>query len=247
MKKGLIIILIFLYSCSDSPANKEKNIKLDNAYKEISMFLDQVLIKNIDKSAKDEFSKSFKYLKDVPNVHLFKRKKVYLFYEGLPSGGIWSKPGAKNFGGEKIGDIFFSNGPIAAEIVAHVELQGNRNYFYVLVSNEKKLEGWVGRPYVMKDKEGKNFFMPNPITGEKVRDVVDVKLDINQFRKALVETPNIYIQSYERIPWHNCFCNYPENIMREAHEMYMEALIDGHNKVNALVDSYKANSFMYDN
>ena len=29
--------------------------------------------------------------------------------------------------------------------------------------------------------------------------------------------------------------------------MYMEALIDGHNKVNALVDSYKANSFMYDN
>ena len=48
MKKGLIIILIFLYSCSDSPANKEKNIKLDNAYKEISMFLDQVLIKNID-------------------------------------------------------------------------------------------------------------------------------------------------------------------------------------------------------
>ena len=245
MKRNLILILIFLSSCSDNTLNKESDIEFDNAYKEISSFLDQVLIENIDKSAKDEFSRSFKYLKDITNVNLFERKKVYLFYQGLSSGGLWSKPGAKNFGGKKIGSILFSNGPIAAEIVAHVELEGNRNYFYVLVNNEENLEGWVGRPYVMQDKEGKRFLMPNPITGEKVREVIDVKLDINQFRKALVQTPTIYIQTYEEIPWHNCLCNYPDEILIKAHEMYLDALVEGQNKVNSLVETYKIQNLNY--
>ena len=97
----------------------------------------------------------------------------------------------------------------------------------------------------MKDKEGKEFLMPNPITGEKVRDVIDVKLNINQFRKALVETPTIYIQTYEEIPWHRCLCNYPEEILIKAHAMYLDALIDGQNKVNSLVESYKRQNLQY--
>lgn len=245
MKKNLTLSLIFLLSCSENIIHQDNASEFENAYKEISRFLDQVLIENIDKTAKDEFSKSFKYLKDIPNANLFERKKVYLFYQGLPSGGLWSKPGAKNFGGEKIESILFSNGPIAAEIVAHVELEGNRNYFYVLIDNEEKSEGWVGRPYVMKDKEGKSFLMPNPITGEKVREVIDVKLDINQFRKALIQTPTTYIQAYEKIPWHNCLCNYPEEMLIEAHKMYLDALEEGQNKVNSLIELYKIQNLSY--
>ena len=60
MKNNLILILIFLSSCSDITSNKERDIDLGNSYKEISGFLDQIVIENIDKSAKDEFSKSFK-------------------------------------------------------------------------------------------------------------------------------------------------------------------------------------------
>jgi hypothetical protein len=234
MKNYLICLLIFISGCSD--VSEDLN-SIDKSYEEISKFLDQVIIKNIDKKAKQEFLQSFKYINESTGAQLFKKKKVYLFYEGLSSGGIWSKPGAKNFGGERVGTFYFDEGPVSADAIAHIELEGNRNYFYVLIENEN-LEGWVGRPYVMSDKGGKTFLMPNPITGERVRNVVDIKLDMTSVRKLFVEEPVIYAPRYSEIPWKNCICNFPEEIQREGYRLYMEALQDGEQKVEALVNEY---------
>ena len=140
MKNYLIYLLIFFSGCSD--ISKDSN-SIDKSYEEISKFLDQVIIKNIDKKAKEEFLQPFKYINESTGAHLFKKKQVYLFYEGLPSGGIWAKPGAKNFGGERVGTFYFEEGPVSAEAIAHKELEGNRNYFYVVIESEN-LEGWVG-------------------------------------------------------------------------------------------------------
>ena len=234
MKNYLIYLFILISGCSDISEDLNSS---DKSYEEISKFLDQVIIKNIDKKAKQEFLQPFKYINESTGAHLFKKKKVYLFYEGLPSGGMWSKPGAKNFGGERVGTFYFDEGPVSADAIAHIELEGNRNYFYVLIESEN-LEGWVGRPYVMRDKGGKIFLMPNPITGERVRNVVDIKLDMTLVRKLFVEEPVIYAPRYSEIPWKNCICNFPEEIQREGYRLYLEALQDGEQKVEALVNEY---------
>jgi len=234
MKQYFIYLFIILSGCAE--INKDINSS-NKSYKEISEFLDQVLIENIDKKAKQDFLQSFKYIKENTSAQLFQKKRVYLFYDGLPSGGMWSKPGAKNFGGERVGTFYFDKGPVIAEAIAHIELEGNRNYFYVLVES-KNLEGWVGRPYVMRDKDGTIFLMPNPTTGERIRNVVDIKLDMTLVRKLLVEKPVIYTQSYSEIPWKNCMCNFSEEIQREGYRLYIEALQDGEQKVDALVNEY---------
>lgn len=240
MKNYLIYLFIFIGGCSDI---SEDINSIDKSYEEISKFLDQVIIKNIDKKAKQEFLKPFKYINESIGAQIFMKKKVYLFYEGLPSGGLWSKPGAKNFGGERVGTFYFDKGPVSAEVIAHKELEGNRNYFYVLLESEN-LEGWVGRPYVMIDKVGKTFLMPNPMTGERVRNVVDIKLDMTLVRKLFVEEPVIYSPRFSEIPWKNCLCNYPEKIQREGYRLYMDALRDGEQKVEALVNEYMS-TIMY--
>jgi len=234
MKNYLIYLFIFIIGCSD--AGKDLNSS-DKSFEEVSKFLDQVIIKNIDKKAKQDFLKPFKYINESTDAQLFKKKKVYLFYEGLPSGGLWSKPGAKNFGGERVGTFYFDEGPVSAFAIAHIELEGNRNYFYILIES-KNLEGWVGRPYVMSDKAGKIFLMPNPLTGERVRNVVDIKLDMTLVRKLFVEDPTIYAPSYADIPWNNCICNFSEEIKKEGYRLYLEALQDGNQKVEALVNEY---------
>ena len=234
MKNYLIYLFIFISGCSDIGGDLNSS---DKSYKEISKFLDQVIIKNIDKKAKKDFLIPFKYINESTGAHIFKKKRVYLFYEGLPSGGLWSKPGAKNFGGERVGTFYFNEGPVMADTIAHIELEGNRNYFYVLIES-KNLEGWVGRPYVMNDEDGKTFLMPNPITGERVRNVVDIKLDMNLVRNVFVEKPVIYVPSYSEISWKDCICNFPEEIQREGYRLYMEALQDGKQKVDALVSQY---------
>ena len=90
----------------------------------------------------------------------------------------------------------------------------------------------------MSDKDGKTFLMPNPITGERVRNVVDIKLDMTSVRKLFVEEPVRYAPRYSEIPWENCICNFPEEIRREGYRLYMEALQDGQQKVEALVNEY---------
>jgi len=235
MKRFLALLLLFgIVGCSD--INKDLNSS-DKSYEEISKFLDQVVIQNIDKIAKQEFLQPYKYIKETNEAQLFKKKKVYLFYEGLASGGMWSKPGARNFGGERVGTFYFNEGPVIADTIAHVELEGNRNYFYVVIESEN-LEGWVGRPYVMSDKDGTTFLMPNPITGERIRNVIDIKLDMTLVRKLLVEEPVIYAPRYSEIPWKNCICNFPEEIQREGYRLYLDALQDGEQKVDALVNQY---------
>ena len=234
MKSHLICFIIILSGCSDIQKNSSSD---NNSYQEISKFLDQVIIQNIDKKAKEEFSQSFKYLKEATNSQLFQKKRVYLYYEGLSSGSVWSKPGAKNFGGERVGTFYFDQGPVTAEAIAHIELTGNRNYFYILIES-KNLEGWVGRPYVMSDKDGTIFLMPNPTTGERIRNVVDIKLDLALVRKILVEETIIYAPSYSVVPWKNCMCNFSEEIQQEGYRLYMEALQDGEQKVEALVNQY---------
>ena len=234
MKQYLIYLFIILSGCAE--INEDINSS-DKSYKEISEFLDQVIIENIDKKAKQDFLQSFKYIKETSGAQLFKKKKVYLYYDGLSSGGMWSKPGAKNFGGERVGTFYFNEGPVVAEAIAHIELEGNRNYFYVLIEDEN-LEGWVGRPYVMSDKDGTIFLMPNPVTGERIRDVVDIKLDMTLVRKLLVEEPVIYAPRYSEIPWKNCICNFSEEIQREGYRLYLDALQDGEQKVEALVNEY---------
>ena len=90
----------------------------------------------------------------------------------------------------------------------------------------------------MNDEDGKTFLMPNPITGERVRNVVDIKLDMNLVRNVFVEKPVIYVPSYSEISWKDCICNFPEEIQREGYRLYMEALQDGKQKVDALVSQY---------
>jgi len=221
-------------SCSEV---KKNSISDEEAYNEISNFLDELIIQNLDKMAKEEFMQSFKYIKAVDNAQLFQKKTVYLYYEGLAFGGMWSKPGAKNFGGKKVGTFYFDKGPIEAYAIAHSELEGNRNYFYILIEDEG-LEGWVGRPYVMSDKDGTIFLMPNPITGERIRDVADIKLDLAFARKLLVQETVIYAPTYSSVPWKNCICNFSEEIQQEGYRLYMDALRDGEQKVEALVNQY---------
>jgi len=230
----MCFIIILLSGCSDIQKNPSSN---NDSYREISKFLDQVIIQNIDKKAKEEFSLSFKYLMGTTNTQLFQKKRVYLYYEGLSSGGMWSKPGAKNFGGERVGTFYFDQGPVIAEAIAHIELAGNRNYFYILIES-KNLEGWVGRPYVMSDKDGTIFLMPNPTTGERIRNVVDIKFDLEFARKILVADTVVYTSTYSSVPWKNCICNFSEEIQQEGYRLYMEALQDGEQKVEALVNQY---------
>ena len=236
MNKIILFLCIFIFIGGCSEVNQDIN-STSTSYKEISKFLDQIIIENLDKKAKHEFLKPFKFIDEDTDATIFTKKRVYLFYEGLPSGGIWSKPGAKNFGGVRVGTFYFDNGPITADIIAHIELEGKRNYFYALIESEN-LEGWVGRPYVMSDKEGKTFLMPNPITGERIRDVIEVKLDLTLARELLVEKPIMYVPSYKEVPWQHCICNFPEEIQSEGYRLYIEALQDGKQKVDALVSEY---------
>ena len=216
---------------------KDKNEELDKIYS----FFDSLVVKNIIEQKNTELSLQYKYMKGIEGITIYKKERVFLNYDGLSSGGIWSKPGAKNFGGKRVGTFYFNNGPVAAYVVGHKKLPGNRNYFYILIDNEEEDEGWVGRPYVMIDKEGKRFFMPNPITGEIIREITEVKFDITAIRKLMVEEP-IYYQNYapryDEIPWDRCLCTLTRDFQEEGYRLYLDALEDGRRQVDAIVNNY---------
>jgi hypothetical protein len=237
MKKIFTLLFFFCFSLEVLGIEEQVHISNDQA-EQISNFLDNIVIKNVLNQSHKSFKESYKYLKDIDEVRIFENKKVFLFYEGLPYGGIWSKPGAKNFGGERVKTIYFDEGPIEASVIAHKELRGNRNYFYVLIEAEDLIEGWIGRPYVMVDPEGKTFLMPNPTTGEAVRDVVDVKFDITLLREILVEKPTYFIPSYKKVSWKDCLWDLPEEIKIEGYRLYMEAFQEGQREVDQLVSNY---------
>ena len=233
----LLNSLLFILLISNLISAKDKNEELDKIYS----FLDSLVVKNIINKKNTELSLQYKYMKGIEGITIYKKERVFLNYDGLSSGGIWSKPGAKNFGGERVGTFYFNNGPVAAYVVGHKELPGNRNYFYILIDSEEKEEGWVGRPYVMIDKEGKRFLMPNPMTGETIREITEVKFDITAIRKLMVEEP-IYYQNYapryNEIPWNECLCSLARDFQEEGYRLYLDALEDGRRQVDIIVNNY---------
>ena len=230
-----IFIFIFFFSIKATASDfKEESDKLYS-------FLDKLLIQNLIEDQNTKIHSKYKFMDGVENINFFEQERIYLNYDGLSSGGIWSKPGAKNFGGERVGTFYFNDGPVEAFVVAHVELQGKRNYFYVLIDNENKDEGWVGRPYIMSDKEGKKFLMPNPITGEMVREVVDIKFDITAIREIMVEEPvyyQRYVPTFNSIPWHLCGCSASNDFHEQGYRLYLNALEDGKRQVDTIVNNY---------
>lgn len=234
-KYSLLLFFLFFipYQVISSNENEE--------FHELNLFLDNLLIKNFMQDQSSNISSEYKYIRDIKDVNYFKKERIFLNYDGLKSGGMWSKPGAKNFGGERVATFYFNKGPVEAFVVAHKELPGNRNYFYILIDNESNDEGWVGRPYVMIDEEGKTFLMPNPVTGEMVREIIEFKFDITAIRRIMVEEPvyyQRYIPSYNKIPWYQCLCQSMEDFQEEGYQLYLNALEDGKRQVDTIVNNY---------
>ena len=228
----------FLASCGSPEKNTDVNDQASIPQEEvekIKTLLDSLVIKNIEKDAIDRTIKEkYPILSKYTEEFVFLSKTtVYLYYEGLSSGGLWDKPGARNFGGLRIADISFANGPVPAECVAQKSLEGGRNYFYIILENG--LQGWMGRPYIMKDKKGKEFLMPNPLTGEKIRENLEVNYDFltqDNFSRNNYER---YIPSYDSINWDR---NIPERYRVEGYRMYEQAMLDGYDQFDSLVSQY---------
>jgi len=119
---------------------------------------------------------------------------------------------------------------VKAKVIAHKELEGGRNYFYVIT---RDLQGWMGRPYIMSNKRGDEFFMPNPLTGESVRKAL--KISNTQVKKVFKSSYNEFIPSYESILWDN---RIPERYRREGYDVYVNALREGYRQHESLVNSY---------
>jgi len=210
----------------------EDELGKKESYELINKLVIKELLENLDKEVKS------KKLNDkYPLLAIYKEPfnlipetKIYLYYEGLDDGPIYDKPGAKRLGANELGRVKFLNGSVEAKTIAHKELEGNRNYFYVITDN---IQGWMGRPYIMKNKEGDQFFMPNPITGEKARKVL--KISTRQIKKIFKNEYTHLIPSYDSISWDY---RIPEKYRREGYDMYTDALNEGYRQHQSLVNSY---------
>ena len=206
--------------------NKEKSLIL------IKTAIEKSFISNFDQHLKKEkISKKYPMLANYnEKYNLLPETSVFLYYDGLADGPIYDKPGAKNFGAKELGRVRFSGGAVPAKVVAHKELEGNRNYFYVITNN---LQGWMGRPYIMKNQAGDEFFMPNPLTGETARK--ELKLSNRQVKSIFRSEFSSFVPSYESISWDY---RIPERYRREGYEMYSQALNEGYRQHQSLVNSY---------
>lgn len=216
---------------------KEYELGKTDSLNLIKNIINKSFIDNLDVYIKkDTISKKYPLLASYgESYNLLPETNVFLFYKGLSDGPIYDKPGAKNFGGNELGRISFRSGSVKAKVIAHKELQGNRNYFYVVTNN---LEGWMGRPYIMKNKAGDDFFMPNPLTGESVRK--ELKISKRQIRKVFRSEYSNFIPSYESIDWDY---RIPEKYRRDGYDMYVSALQEGYRQHESLVNSYLSGSW----
>ena len=227
-----------LYRKKLAEYSKPDEAKIESITKEevkkINKFLDSVFLENIETATiKSKLVSKYPLLGSYQeDIDILSKRTVYLFYENLPSGGLWDKPGAKNFGGKRVGTVSFAKGPVKAECVAHKSLEGGRNYFYVVLQNGD--QGWMGRPYVMKDKRGSEFLMPNPLTGEKVR--IELKVDRDFLTADVRANTERYIPSYDSIDWDN---RIPARYRQEGYSMYRQAMLDGYAEVDRLVSQYQ--------
>ena len=98
----------------------------ESRYKAIEAYLDSLVLDNVETSSLSEnIEAKYKYIKGSNgNFNILKNQTVYLYYDGLRSGGVWDKPGAKAFGGSRVSTVHFINGPVKATVVAHKELEG---------------------------------------------------------------------------------------------------------------------------
>ncbi len=234
-KVAVILSTMVIYSC-DNDSNGTNNVETiipESSYKAIEIYLDSLVLDNVESSSLSRnIEAKYKYIKGSDgNFNILKNQTVYLYYDGLRSGGLWDKPGAKAFGGSRVSTVHFINGPVKATVVAHKELEGGRNYFYIFVSNE--IQGWMGRPYIHQDKNGSKFLMPNPLTGEEIREkyIASSKLIANKLKT----NTSSYIPAYDSINWGTSI---PIKYRRRGYELYQEALSDGHSQVDRLVSKY---------
>lgn len=239
---GLIVLLPLLTGCDLGNSNvKSKHqsqnsvattIESQESFNHINQLLDEVILsKIVNEVFKDSIFSKYKHLSTCKQCNFFPQTTVYLYADGLSAGFMWSKPGAKSYGGDKTYTIDFDQGPVRATAIAHEELEGGRNYFYVTTFDGK--EGWVGRPYVMKDAKGTEFLMPNPLTGEKIRS--EISISHQELSKLLKSNPSRYIPSYESISW---IPTIPEEYRRRGYEMYLKSLDEGSAKIDSLVTQY---------
>ena len=211
---------------------KENELGKKDSYNLINKMVSQEFIKNLDKSVKEEqLSKKYPILSAYQeDYNILPLTDIYLFYEGLNDGPIYDRPGAKVYGARELGRVNFLRGSVKAKVIAHKELEGGRNYFYVIT---RDLQGWMGRPYIMSNKRGDEFFMPNPLTGESVRKAL--KISNTQVKKVFKSSYNEFIPSYESILWDN---RIPERYRREGYDVYVNALREGYRQHESLVNSY---------
>jgi len=216
---------------------KEYELGKADSYNLIKNIVNKSFIDKLDSHIKKEsINKKYPLLASyTESFNILPKTDVFLFYDGLPDGPIYDKPGAKNFGANELGRVSFKSGSVKAKVIAHKELQGNRNYFYVITRN---LQGWMGRPYIMKNKAGDEFFMPNPLTGESVRK--ELKVSARAVKKVFKSEYKSFIPSYESITWDY---RIPEQYRREGYEMYTSALQEGYRNHEALVNSYLSGSW----
>ena len=92
----------------------------------------------------------------------------------------------------------------------------------------------MGRPYVMRDRRGREFLMPNPLTGEEVR--VEFKVEKDFLSSDVRLNTERYIPSYDSIDWDN---RIPVRFRREGYSMYSQAMLDGYAEVDRLVSQYQ--------
>lgn len=233
----VIFIVVFFHGCGNESNDKKiaEVVIPESDMKIIKSYLDSLVLSKAQTAAIMEAAKErYKYMDGADGTfNYLKETVVYLYYEGLNSGGVWSKPGAKIFGGSLVSTIDFTSGPVKAKVVAHKELEGNRNYFYIFVDNNN--QGWMGRPYIHKDEAGREFLMPNPITGEKVRESYGVS--VATISDVLKENTSNLIPSYESIEWN---ASIPIRYRQKGYALYRSALLDGHSEVNRLVSQYQA-------
>ena len=211
---------------------KEDELGKKDSYELITKIVAKEFINNLDRQMKSEkLSKKYPLLVAYKeSYNLLPETEVYLYYEGLNYGPIYDKPGAKSFGANELAKISFLKGSVKANLIAHKELEGGRNYFYVIT---RDLQGWMGRPYIMKNKAGDEFFMPNPLTGESIRKAL--KISSKQVKRVFRSNYSELIPSYESIDWDY---RIPERYKREGYDMYVSALSEGYRQHASLVNSY---------
>jgi hypothetical protein len=204
----------------------------DKAYQLISDNIQKEIIKSLGENKEEAFLRSkYPYINNAERGFTpVKKEQVYLYYAGIETVTFWSKPGALNFGGKPVSKLRASR-PIKANVIAHKSLPGDRNYFYIFESEDN--QGWVGRPYVKKDKLGNEFYMSNPITGEKFQK--SLKYSSKAIYKSLSRTPDRFVPEYESINWDPSI---PPRYRQQGYNMYVDALKNGYDEVERLTRSY---------